>query len=707
MRRIALLLPLTLAFACGEKDGTDSGGVDADGDGVAEVDDCDDDNADVYPGNAEICDGLDNDCNDQIDDGVKLTFYADIDGDGYGDAADAEEGCFEWGDYIEDDTDCDDGNPDIHPGATEDDCADPVDYNCDGSVQYADADGDSWAACEDCDDNNSTINPDAEEECDYLDNNCDGTVDEGSAIDADTFYADLDGDGYGDEDNTTTACHDAPSGYTADLTDCDDDNALTYPGADEVCDAADNDCDGDVGEALVPTDYATIQDGVDSGETFVCIEAGTYTENVFISGTTDLVLAGVGSASVIIDGGGADRTVHADSTNSNLTLAGITVQNGYIDDDFGAGLFVEGGDTVTLDDIVSTGNSHDNLGFGHAVALGYMDELVVTDLEIHTNEALGGTSYGALGVIEVTSSAELDGIHIHDNTSADTTWGMAAILYANESVSVTDLTVTDNTHDDDGASVYAPVVTFANTYVGIAGATITGNTLDTSFNVAGGLFSYQDGEADFALMDIRGNATNLQSGTSSQFGGGLVTYYPSTSATVTNSIVAGNTTTEDAPNAYVYGGGYGAFGDATATNLTVHGNSATVDSVDASGVSCGYGTLTLVNSTITGNYAVATSLLGEGVADIASDCTVAGSYNNVYGNDNGEWDADWTDPTGTDGNISSDAGYTDVTSTTATDWDLTLATGSALIDAGDPAILDADDTTSDIGAYGGPDGDNW
>ena len=64
-----------------------------------------------------------------------------------------------------------------------------------------------------------------------------------------------------------------------------------------------------------------------------------------------------------------------------------------------------------------------------------------------------------------------------------------------------------------------------------------------------------------------------------------------------------------------------------------------------------------------------------------------------------------TDPTGTDGNVSVDPGYTDVSSTDPMDWDLTLAAGSGLIDAGDPSILDTDGSTSDIGATSGPDAD--
>lgn len=79
------------------------------------------------------------------------------------------------------------------------------------------------------------------ETCDGLDNDCDGTADEGVQT---TFYMDSDDDTYGDLSSTTQACE-APQGYVADSTDCDDTMAGVNPGAAEVCDnEADDDCDG-------------------------------------------------------------------------------------------------------------------------------------------------------------------------------------------------------------------------------------------------------------------------------------------------------------------------------------------------------------------------------------------------------------------------------------------------------------------------------
>ena len=104
-----------------------------------------------------------------------------------------------------------------------------------------------------------TVYPGAPELCDGLDNNCDGNVDEGVL---NTYYADTDSDGYGDAGSSTQSCT-APAGYVSDDTDCDDTNDHMYPGAPELCDGLDNNCDGNVDEGVLNTYYAdTDSDGL-------------------------------------------------------------------------------------------------------------------------------------------------------------------------------------------------------------------------------------------------------------------------------------------------------------------------------------------------------------------------------------------------------------------------------------------------------------
>ncbi|MBK6363887.1 MAG: putative metal-binding motif-containing protein [Saprospiraceae bacterium] len=104
----------------------------------------------------------------------------------------------------------------------------------------------------DCNDNNVLINPGATEICNGLDDDCDGGVDEGVQ---NTYYADADNDSYGDATVTTMACS-PPSGYVTDNTDCNDNNVLVNPGATEICNGLDDDCDGGVDEGVQNTYYA-------------------------------------------------------------------------------------------------------------------------------------------------------------------------------------------------------------------------------------------------------------------------------------------------------------------------------------------------------------------------------------------------------------------------------------------------------------------
>ncbi len=263
---------------------------DADGDGYDDDscggDDCDDSDSSIHPGAAEVCDGVDNDCDGSIDEGVTKKYYADDDGDGYGDASTSITDCSARSGYVNNSTDCDDTDSSIYPGATE--YCDGVDNDCDGSIDesdavdpttwYRDADGDSYGdasvgyrSCDapsgyiadktDCDDSNASINPGATEICNGEDDDCDGSTDEGLTA---TYYADDDEDGYGDPNQSAVTC-DPDAGYVTDSTDCDDGDPDVNPGETEVCNEIDDDCDGSIDEGVTGTFYADV-DGDSFGD---------------------------------------------------------------------------------------------------------------------------------------------------------------------------------------------------------------------------------------------------------------------------------------------------------------------------------------------------------------------------------------------------------------------------------------------------------
>ena len=289
MRTIALLLPL-LALACrsGEVD-KPAPEVDADADGYAADVDCDDADPDVFPGADEVCDGVDDDCDGAVDEDAAdaETWYRDADRDGHGDAANAVVACEAPEGYAATDDDCDDRDAAFHPGAPEDDCTDPSDYNCDGSVGYADADGDGWAACEECDDGSAAVNPGANEVCnDGVDDDCDGEADGADALGATPWHADADGDTYGDAAAEVVACA-APADHVVDATDCDDTDPTVHPGAAETCDGDDEDCDGMVDEDASDADtwYADA-DGDSYGAAAYAVEACVAPEG-YVADATD------------------------------------------------------------------------------------------------------------------------------------------------------------------------------------------------------------------------------------------------------------------------------------------------------------------------------------------------------------------------------------------------------------------------------------
>jgi MYXO-CTERM domain-containing protein len=190
---------------------------DGDADGGIFFSDCDDADPLRSEGLDELCDNLDNDCDGVVDEEAidMLHFYEDCDEDGQ-------------------------GNPD----AERVQCSWPTLPECGGRYVCLECVGEE--ARQDCDDTDPTIHAGADELCDPEDRDCDGSPTEG-AVDAELYFQDEDGDGYGGAALFT--CDGKPEGVVETEGDCADLDPAIHPGQPELCNGLDDDCNGVLDDA--------------------------------------------------------------------------------------------------------------------------------------------------------------------------------------------------------------------------------------------------------------------------------------------------------------------------------------------------------------------------------------------------------------------------------------------------------------------------
>jgi len=587
---------LLLALACTDKATTNSGdnnadtGLDADGDGLTVADgDCNDSDPSVNSAAEEVCDGIDNNCDGTVDEGVTGTYYADNDGDGFGDTTSTTEACEAMDGWVPTDGDCNDANADVYPSALE---------LCDGE-----------------------------------DNDCNGTIDDD--LESAEWYRDEDGDAYGDPDAAMFACE-QPDGYVSNKMDCDDGNSGEpihvsnrgpVPGSGtEGWDTGDtwgpwdtsDTGSGPLGSRTNP--YDNVQDGIDAANTCVYVFPGTYPENIDFNGKNILVFGVSGAHETVIQGTGTGSTVRFDSgETADAQLTGFTITNG-------------GGELTTTNDTVDCGSG----------------------------ATCTTTRYVYQGGCVFISGA-----------NPTFTWNLVTrCLLPAYSHEIIDTAGNDQYTESFGGGIY-----IKNGSPSIENSSLVTNSAD----IGGGAYVDPTGAPSFYATLFNGNSGSA--------GGGLAT---EGSTSLTNVIFVNNTASSA-------GGGVGG----AAINVT--GGTLLANFASAVG-NDGMGSLYV---DVAGNATIANSILVENAGGYAVDgavgASLAVSYSDVFNSTGGGSynTSTFADPTGALGNISTNPlfmGWSD-DDNYAND-DLRLQATSPAVNTASAAYSDPDGSAADMGTYG-------
>ena len=608
-------LLLTLLLACGDKDGGDdtgggdgggdggAAGTDADFDGYPTPEDFDDDNAAVHPDATEVCneqdddcDGLTDDADDSLDSSTQGTWYTDADGDLYG--AD---------------------------GAAVSACSQPI--------QTATEQGD-------CDDGDNTVHPGVAEVCNDIDDDCNDQVDDDDpgldTATASAWYVDADLDGYGADGETVLAC-DQPADATAKGGDCDDEQATVHPGAEELCDELDNDCNAKTTEDGVVTVggvnqaslAAAIEAAGEADEILVC--PGTYTGP--FTTTRKASIRGVGGASVTTLT--ISRTGTILTAGGDLSVSGLTFSRG-------AGTYTGGIDafsaktplTITVDSCIFDGNSG---AYGGAI-LAYNDStLYATDTTFSSNRATasggavyannavftgatftGNTAvYGGAAMLDAgTMTIDRDSLFTGNSATLDATgvggYGGAILVNGGSLVAesgtefssneaffgggVLVFSITDETTGEvvtpgsiEGGQYTSNSAIYSGGGVVLAGPEVTAMDLTCNANSAtwGGGMSVESDEAVLEGIEIYDNVAT-------DYGGGLLFPVEASGIVVRDTLLDNNS----APD----GGGLALEGgpEVTLESCTISSN---VADVDGGGIYLSSSSLTMDGGEVSGNVA--------------------------------------------------------------------------------------------------------
>ncbi len=380
-------------------------GCAAPADHVADASDCDDADPSSNPDGAEVCGGGDEDCDGLVDDADpdvtgRTTWYADQDGDGFGDADASTEACAGGGSWVADSTDCDDASAATRPDGQE---------VCGG----------------------------ADEDCDGLADDADPSLDPSSAT---TWYADADEDGVGASASARDACV-VPDRHVANAGDCNDDDAFVTDTRGAVTFVRANGVVQDLsstfgGTADAPAEWVASEDG----ELRVC--PGTWYTRLTIA-DADVDVVGYGGSG--LDG---DIQLHANRTGRVVEVTGgasartVTLRNLYltggVDPTLGGGLYLAGYLTVNTDAVAIVGNSVGSYGAGGGFGVASGGTLRMVDSVVTGNDSWhggGGAMQDGAEAFEAVGSS-------FDGNLASTYGG--GLFVRDGAFTLTDCSVSDN-----------------------------------------------------------------------------------------------------------------------------------------------------------------------------------------------------------------------------------------------------------------------
>ncbi len=531
-----------------------------------------------------------------------------------------------------------------------------------------------------------------------------------------TLYVDDDGDGHGEPGDGMTSCA-GLAGYADNDGDCDDGDPAVNPDATDDCDGMDNDCDGETDEDCGDCTYTVepyttliqwVIDEAASGDV-ICVEPGTYWENIDFLGK-DIHLLGLEGPSVTFLDGMGTGSVITFQTNETAAanLEGFTISNGSAQ--AGGGVYVSGA-SPTLLDLVIDGNHADDFGGGiyveegsptihgstltanHAASdggglyVGNQASVMLSELTISANTAVHGG--GIYSCASYPSPSRIDATDVLVSGNVTSGAGAGAFLDYGTEGFFSYVQFIGNRAEQEDAGAMALV----GTTIGMSDVLIEDNE---AARWGGAIFLTAGATPIFNNAVIRGNhAAEMGGAICLDCGIDPGNVVEPSHLTVQDSLIVDNDSALGGA-AYV-----NAMDRLDLNNVVVSDNRA--EEFGAGLYLVEGASIVLYNSNLSHNVA----WMGGGAIYAEELDLVSMKYSNVWENLPDDYHG-MDDPTGVEGMIRVDPGWLDRDpAQDASTWDFHLRTDSALIDQGCPTMDGPDGGRSDIGMFGGINGAWW